>query len=105
MSEFLSDVKYPRWRARQRLEQCPVTDGYKADPKKVIAIVALILVASVNSGAQRQEREATVAGRDVTIQVTVHPLKLGRIFSVEIGRRVYGERPLCLLWRNRRDSL
>jgi hypothetical protein len=73
MSEFLSDVKYPRWQARQRLEQCPVTDGYKADPKKVIAIVALILVASVSSGAQRQEREATVAGRDVTIQVTVPP--------------------------------
>jgi hypothetical protein len=29
------------------------------------------MIASV--GAQRQEREATVAGRDVTIQGAVHP--------------------------------
>ena len=39
----------------------------------MIAVVALILVATASLGAQRQEREATVAGRDVTIQVTVHP--------------------------------
>ena len=37
MKEFLSDVKGLRCRARQRLEQGPVTDGYKADPKKVSA--------------------------------------------------------------------
>ena len=73
MSEFLSDVKYLRQRARRRLEQGPVTDGYKADPKKVIAVVALILVATASVSAQRPEREATVAGRDVTIQGAVHP--------------------------------
>src|SRR4030095_13904704 len=39
MKEFLSDVKELRRRARQRLEQGPVTDGYKADPKKVIAVL------------------------------------------------------------------
>jgi bacterioferritin len=43
MSEFLSDVKYLRRRARQRLEQGPVTDGYKADPKKVIAVLNEVL--------------------------------------------------------------
>ena len=40
---------------------------------RVIAFVALNLVMIASVGAQRQEREATVAGRDVTIQVTVHP--------------------------------
>jgi bacterioferritin len=39
MKEFLSDVKELRRRARQHLEQGPVTDGYKADPKKVIAVL------------------------------------------------------------------
>jgi hypothetical protein len=39
---------------------------------RVIAFVALNLVMIASVGAQRQEREATVAGRDVTIQVTVH---------------------------------
>jgi hypothetical protein len=73
MSEFLSDVKYLRRRARQRLEQGPVTDGYKVGARKAIAVIALILVASASAGAQRQEREATVARREVTIQVTVHP--------------------------------
>jgi tRNA(Leu) C34 or U34 (ribose-2'-O)-methylase TrmL len=40
---------------------------------RVIAFVALNLVMIASVGAQRQEREATVAGRDVTIQVTVQP--------------------------------
>jgi VWFA-related protein len=40
---------------------------------RVIAFVALNLVMIASVGAQRQEREATVAGRDVTIHVTVHP--------------------------------
>ena len=39
MKGFLSDIKELRRRARQRLEQGPVTDGYKADPKKVIAVL------------------------------------------------------------------
>jgi bacterioferritin len=39
MNEFLSDVKELRRRARRLLEQGPVTDGYKADPKKVIAVL------------------------------------------------------------------
>jgi len=73
MGEFQSDVKYLPERARQRLAQGHVTDGYKAAPKKVIAVVALILVSTASVSAQRQEREATVAGRDVTIQVTVQP--------------------------------
>jgi hypothetical protein len=40
---------------------------------RVIAVVALILVTSASVGAQRQESEANVAGRDVTIPVTIHP--------------------------------
>jgi hypothetical protein len=40
---------------------------------RVIAFVALNLVMIAGAGAQRQEREATVAGRNVTIQATVHP--------------------------------
>jgi bacterioferritin len=43
MKEFLSDVKELRRRARQRLEQGPVTHGYKADPKKVIAVLNEVL--------------------------------------------------------------
>lgn len=39
MSEFLSDVKLLRQRARQYIEQGPVTDGYKADRQKVIAVL------------------------------------------------------------------
>jgi hypothetical protein len=73
MSEFLSDVKYLRLRARQRLEQGPVTDGYKVGARKVIAVVALLLAASASAGAQRHGSEATVARREVTIQITVHP--------------------------------
>ena len=38
MKEFLSDVKELLRRARQHLEQGPVTDGYKADRKQVIAV-------------------------------------------------------------------
>lgn len=39
MSEFLSDIKILRQRARQHLERGPVTDGYKADRTKVIAVL------------------------------------------------------------------
>ncbi len=39
MSEFLSDVKMLRQRARQHIEQGPVTEGYKADRQKVIAVL------------------------------------------------------------------
>lgn len=39
MSEFLSDIKLLRQRARQHIEQGPVTDGYKADRAKVIAVL------------------------------------------------------------------
>jgi bacterioferritin len=43
MSEFLSDVKEIRRRARQHIELGPVTDGYKADRKKVIAVLNEVL--------------------------------------------------------------
>ncbi|MEK7830199.1 MAG: ferritin-like domain-containing protein [Acidobacteriota bacterium] len=39
MSEFLSDIKMLRQRARQHIEQGPITEGYKADRKKVIAVL------------------------------------------------------------------
>lgn len=43
MSEFLSDVKMLRQRARQHLDQGPVTEGYKADRTKVIAVLNEVL--------------------------------------------------------------
>jgi bacterioferritin len=39
MSEFLSDVKVLRQRARQHMEKGPVTEGYKADRTRVIAVL------------------------------------------------------------------
>lgn len=39
MNEFLSDVKELRRRARQHMEQGPITEGYKADREKVIAVL------------------------------------------------------------------
>lgn len=39
MSEFLSDVKILRQRARQQIEQGPVTQGYKADRQRVITVL------------------------------------------------------------------
>ncbi|MFN0119626.1 MAG: bacterioferritin [Blastocatellia bacterium] len=39
MSEFLSDIRLLRSRARQHIEQGPVTEGYKADREKVIAVL------------------------------------------------------------------
>ncbi len=39
MNEFLSDVKELRQRARQHIERGPVTEGYKADREKVIAVL------------------------------------------------------------------
>jgi len=43
MNEFLSDVKDLRQRARQHIEQGPVTEGYKADREKVIAVLNEVL--------------------------------------------------------------
>src|SRR6476620_4304759 len=43
MSEFLSDIKAIRRRARQHIEQGPVTEGYKADRTKVIAVLNEVL--------------------------------------------------------------
>lgn len=39
MKEFLSDVTKIRQRARQHMEQGPITAGYKADRAKVIAVL------------------------------------------------------------------
>ena len=43
MSDFLTDVKEIRRRARQQIELGPVTDGYKADRQKVIAVLNEVL--------------------------------------------------------------
>jgi bacterioferritin len=43
MSEFLSDIKELRRRARQKIEQGPVTEGYKADRTKVISVLNEVL--------------------------------------------------------------
>lgn len=43
MGEFLSDIKELRRRARQKIEQGPVTEGYKADRQKVISVLNEVL--------------------------------------------------------------
>lgn len=47
MSEFLSNVKMLRERARQHLEQGPVTAGYKADRQQVIAVLNVALATEI----------------------------------------------------------
>src|SRR4249919_2155864 len=39
MSDFLSDITKIRARARQHMDQGPITESYKADRKKVIAVL------------------------------------------------------------------
>ena len=39
MNEFLTDITEIRKRARQHMEQGPVTTGYKADRTKVISVL------------------------------------------------------------------
>lgn len=47
MSEFLSDVKTLRQRARQHIEQGSVTAGYKADRQQVIAVLNVALATEI----------------------------------------------------------
>lgn len=39
MNEFLTDIKEIRERARKSMERGPITESYKADPKKVISVL------------------------------------------------------------------
>ncbi len=39
MNEFLTDIKEIRKRARKSMERGPLTESYKADPKKVISVL------------------------------------------------------------------
>src|SRR5215831_16903281 len=43
MKEFLTDVKELRRRARNEMEKGPVTESYKADREKVIAVLNQVL--------------------------------------------------------------
>jgi bacterioferritin len=47
MNEFLTDVKVIRRRARQHLEQGPITAGYKAEREKVIAVLNEVLATEI----------------------------------------------------------
>ena len=47
MSEFLSDIKTLRQRARQHIEQGPITEGYKADREQVIAVLNAALATEI----------------------------------------------------------
>jgi bacterioferritin len=47
MSEFLTDVKEIRKRARQEIDKGPVTEGYKADRKRVIAVLNEVLATEI----------------------------------------------------------
>jgi bacterioferritin len=43
MNEFVSDIREIRRRARRHLDQGPVTEGYKADRKKVVSVLNEVL--------------------------------------------------------------
>ena len=43
MGEFLSDIKAIRRRAREHIDQGPITEGYKAEREKVIAVLNEVL--------------------------------------------------------------
>src|SRR5579862_4903103 len=43
MSQFLTDIRELRDRARQHIDQGAVTDGYKADRERVIAVLNQVL--------------------------------------------------------------
>lgn len=43
MGEFLSDIKAIRRRAREHMDQGPITQGYKAEREKVIAVLNEVL--------------------------------------------------------------
>jgi len=47
MGEFLTDVKKIRERARQHIESGAVTEGYKADRQKVIAVLNEVLATEI----------------------------------------------------------
>ena len=47
MGKFLSDVSEIRRRARERIEQGAVTDGYKADLPRVIAVLNEVLATEI----------------------------------------------------------
>jgi bacterioferritin len=47
MNEFLSDIKELRRRAHRHLERGPVTEGYKADRKKIIAVLNEALASEI----------------------------------------------------------
>ena len=43
MGEFLSDIKAIRRRAREHIDRGPITEGYKAEREKVIAVLNEVL--------------------------------------------------------------
>ena len=47
MKEFVSDVKATRRRAREHIDQGPVTAGYKADVKRVCAVLNEVLATEI----------------------------------------------------------
>jgi len=47
MSEFVSDIKTIRARARMHMERGAVTDGYKADRKRVIEVLNEVLATEI----------------------------------------------------------
>ena len=47
MSEFLLDIKTLRQRARDHIEQGPITEGYKADREQVIAVLNAALATEI----------------------------------------------------------
>jgi bacterioferritin len=42
MSNFLTDIKTLRKRAREHMERGPITDAYKADRERVIAVLKVL---------------------------------------------------------------
>ena len=47
MGEFVSDIKRLRERARKHIDKGAVTDGYKADRKRVIDVLNEVLATEI----------------------------------------------------------
>ncbi len=64
MSDFVSDIAAIRRRARQNIEKGPVTDGYKADVKRVVEVLNEALATEIVCVLRYKRHYFTADGLD-----------------------------------------
>src|SRR5438309_4140100 len=64
MSDFVSDVAAIRRRARQHIEKGPVTEGYKADLRRVIEVLNQVLATEIVCVLRYKRHYFTATGID-----------------------------------------